>query len=198
MAFSVASNYAASFRPMSPAPGFSQVKSDLAANYLMQVPMLRQQMEMSLAKQALAEKGASDRLDMRLDAEKELFDKNLSQSKKAALLALAAQGGSGGQSSKRSSKLNPLQQLVAYDRLQGNLEATDDAREVLQSRRMNEQIRNALADDSAFNQATKAIQGLNTMVSPESILPEQTKIKIQADPQFAEFLGKSIEQAFPR
>lgn len=198
MAFSVASNYAASFRPMSPAPGFSQVKSDLAANYLMQVPMLRQQMEMSLAKQALAESGATDRMDMRLDAEKELFDKKLSAGKKAALLSLAAQGGSGGQSSRQSSKLTPLQELVAYDRLQGSLEATDDAREVLQDHRMNEQIKNALADDAVFNQATKAIQGLNTMMSPESILPEQTKIKIQADPGFAEYLNKSIDDVLSR
>ena len=51
----VASNYAASFRPVSVVPGFSQVKSDLAANYLMKVPMLRQQLEMDMAKTGFAE-----------------------------------------------------------------------------------------------------------------------------------------------
>jgi hypothetical protein len=65
---SVASNYAASFRPVSIAPGFNQVKSDLAANYLMQVPMLKQQLEMEMANAALKEIGSIKRTEMNIDS----------------------------------------------------------------------------------------------------------------------------------
>ena len=70
----VAATYASTFRPVGVAPGFSQVKSDLAANYLMKVPMLRQQLEMDLAKQALAEAGAMGRTKLNLDAKLELAE----------------------------------------------------------------------------------------------------------------------------
>ena len=62
---SVASNYAASFRPVTAVPGFSQVKSDLVANYLMQVPMLKQQLEMEC--EAALQTGSIKRTKMNVE-----------------------------------------------------------------------------------------------------------------------------------
>ena len=87
---SVASNYAASFRPVAPAPGFSQVKSDLVANYLMQVPMLRQQMEMDMASTALQEAASIKRLDKKLEVEKSMADDLLDLTKKQSILKMLA------------------------------------------------------------------------------------------------------------
>jgi hypothetical protein len=86
----VAANYAANFRPVSPVPGFSQVKSDLAANYLMQVPMLRQQMEMDMAKNALQEAASIKRLDKKLEVEKSMADDLIDFNKKGAILTMLA------------------------------------------------------------------------------------------------------------
>lgn len=86
----VAANYAASFRPVSVAPGFSQVKSDLAANYLMQVPMLRQQMEMDMAKTALQESASLERLEKKLAVEKSMADDLLDLTKKQSILKMLA------------------------------------------------------------------------------------------------------------
>ena len=80
---SVASNYAASFRPVSIVPGFNQVKSDLAANYLMQVPMLKQQLEMEMANAALKEIGSIKRTEMNIDSAMDQLD----QQRKNAILA---------------------------------------------------------------------------------------------------------------
>ena len=88
---SVASNYAASFRPVTTAPGFSQVKRDLAANYLMQVPMLRQKMEMEMAKDALSQAASLEGLDRRLDAEKYAVDLAFKQNKRNNTLAMLGQ-----------------------------------------------------------------------------------------------------------
>tara|TARA_B100001939_G_scaffold299037_1_gene274296 strand:+ start:724 stop:1308 length:585 start_codon:yes stop_codon:yes gene_type:complete len=88
---SVASNYAATFRPVTTAPGFSQVKSDLAANYLMQVPMLRQKMEMDMAKAALSQAASLEGLDRRLDAEKYAVDLAFKQNKRNNTLAMLGQ-----------------------------------------------------------------------------------------------------------
>lgn len=87
----VAANYAASFRPVSVAPGFSQVKSDLAANYLMQVPMLRQKMEMEMAKSALAQAATLEGLDRRIDAEKYALDLAAEQNKRKAIMGMLGQ-----------------------------------------------------------------------------------------------------------
>ena len=121
---SVASNYAASFRPVGVAPGFSQVKSDLVANYLMQVPMLRQKLEMDMAKQALAEVGATKRLDKKLDAEMELAEK---RDKVNKLLTIA--GMSGGDES--GGGLGSLSGLNAFDQLVGNMEVRDRNRRIV-------------------------------------------------------------------
>ena len=121
---SVASNYAATFRPVGVAPGFSQVKSDLVANYLMQVPMLRQKLEMDMAKQALAEVGATKRLDKKLDAEMELAEK---RDKVNKLLTIA--GMSGGDES--GGGLGSLSGLSAFDQLVGNMEVRDRNRRIV-------------------------------------------------------------------
>ena len=91
---SVASNYAASFRPVSIAPGFNQVKSDLAANYLMQVPMLKQQLEMELANAALKEIGSIKRTEMNIDSAMDQLD----QQRKNAILAEILKSDSSGSS----------------------------------------------------------------------------------------------------
>lgn len=114
----VAATYASTFRPVGVAPGFSQVKSELAANYLMQVPMLRQKLEMDMAKQALAEAGATERLDMKLDADLELAEK---RDKVNKLLTIA--GMSGGDEG--GSQLGSLSGLNAFDQLVANMETRD-------------------------------------------------------------------------
>ena len=91
---SVAANYAASFRPVSIAPGFSQVKSDLAANYLMQVPMLKQQLEMEMANNALREAGSIERTRMNAANALDQLELGLKQEKLKALLG--GGGDSGG------------------------------------------------------------------------------------------------------
>ena len=111
---SVASNYAASFRPVTTAPGFSQVKSDLVANYLMQVPMLRQQMEMNMAQAALKEAGSMNRLKEQLDAEKYAVDLAFKQNKRNNTLAML------GQEEQAPLAINPVTYL-------NSLTASDDA-----------------------------------------------------------------------
>ena len=93
---SVAANYAASFRPVSVAPGFNQVKSDLAANYLMQIPMLKQQMEMELANAALQEAGSIKRTQMNVEG---TLDLQKMRNKQALLKNLLAESGGGQEAS---------------------------------------------------------------------------------------------------
>ena len=181
---SVASNYAASFRPVGVAPGFSQVKSDLAANYLMQVPMLRQELEMSLAKQALAEAGATERLDKKLDADMKIAEK---RDKVNKLLTIA--GMSGGESGS-SSLLSPLQQQLKFEDLQGSLEAIDDARKVLASQRINQRM-NQYQEDPF-----KVLgQNVNTNLQLESILPKADAAAIQSDADFMEYITGAMKGA---
>ena len=85
---SVASNYAASFRPVGPAGGFEKVKSDLAADYLMRVPLLRQQMEMQMAREALAEKASIDRTKMNIEGQLELQEMVDKSNRRAAALEI--------------------------------------------------------------------------------------------------------------
>tara|TARA_R100000479_G_C6376504_1_gene199221 strand:+ start:371 stop:925 length:555 start_codon:yes stop_codon:yes gene_type:complete len=89
---SVAANYAASFRPVSTAPGFSQVKSDLAANYLMQIPMLKQQLEMQMARDALGEAASIERTRLNSDVAMARLANDMKARKLNSLLG----GGSGG------------------------------------------------------------------------------------------------------
>ena len=93
---SVASNYAASFRPVTAVPGFSQVKSDLVANYLMQVPMLKQQLEMEMAEAALQEAGSIKRTKMNVEGR---LDLQKMQNKQALLKNLLAESGGGQEAS---------------------------------------------------------------------------------------------------
>ena len=93
---SVAANYAASFRPVSFAPGFNQVKSDLAANYLMQIPMLKQQLEMEMANAALQEAGSIKRTQMNVEG---TLDLQKMRNKQALLKNLLAESGGGQEAS---------------------------------------------------------------------------------------------------
>ena len=180
----VAANYAASFRPVGVAPGFSQVKSDLAANYLMQVPMLRQELEMSLAKQALAEAGATERLDRKLDADMKIAEKSDKVNK---LLTIA--GMSGGESGS-SSLLSPLQQQLQFEDLQGSLEVIDDARKVLASKRIVDRM-NQYQEDPF-----KVLgQNVNTNLQLESILPKADADAIKSDANFMEYLTGAMKDA---
>jgi hypothetical protein len=181
---SVASNYAASFRPVGVAPGFSQVKSDLAANYLMQVPMLRQELEMSLAKQALAEAGATERLDRKLDADMKIAEKSDKVNK---LLTIAGMSGGEGGS---SSLLSPLNQQLQFENVQGSLEAIDDARKVLASQRINQRM-NQYQEDPF-----KVLgQNVNTNLQLESILPKADAAAIQSDADFMEYITGAMKGA---
>ena len=179
---SVASNYAASFSPVRAAPGFSQVKSDLVANYLMQVPMLRQELEMNLAKQALAEVGATKRLDKKLEADMKIAEKSDRVNK---LMAIA--GMSGGES-ESSSLLSPLQQQLQFEDLQGSLEVLDDARKVLASKRIVERM-NQYQEDPF-----KVLgQNVNTNLQLESILPKADAEAIKSDTNFMEYLTGAMK-----
>lgn len=181
MAFGVASNYAATFRPVGVAPGFSQVKSDLATDYLSRVPILRQQLEMNLAKQALAEAGATKRLDMQLDARKEVADKTDRANK---LLAIANMSGGDGGS---SSLLSPLEQQLAFENLQGNLEVVDDARKVLASQRISQRM--GQVDDDVFKVLG---QNLNTSLNLESFLPKADADAVKNDAELSESILKAM------
>ena len=117
---SVAANYAASFRPVSVAPGFNQVKSDLAANYLMQIPMLKQQMEMELANAALQEAGSIKRTQMNVEG---TLDLQKMRNKQALLKNLLAESGGG-------------KEVSALDELYG-VNYTNALLQDLRDRRMN-------------------------------------------------------------
>tara|TARA_R100001510_G_scaffold49519_1_gene47917 strand:+ start:317 stop:919 length:603 start_codon:yes stop_codon:yes gene_type:complete len=117
---SVASNYAASFRPVTAVPGFSQVKSDLAANYLMQVPMLKQQLEMEMANAALQEAGSIKRTQMNVEG---TLDLQKMKNKQALLKNLLAESGGG-------------QEVSALDELYG-VNYTNALLQDLRDRRMN-------------------------------------------------------------
>ena len=117
---SVASNYAASFRPVTAVPGFSQVKSDLVANYLMQVPMLKQQLEMEMANAALQEAGSIKRTQMNVEG---TLDLQKMKNKQALLKNLLAESGGG-------------QEVSALDELYG-VNYTNALLKDLRNRRMN-------------------------------------------------------------
>ena len=162
----VAATYASTFRPVGVAPGFSQVKSDLAANYLMKVPMLRQQLEMDLAKQALAEAGAMGRTKLNVDAKLELAESRDKANKLLALARMSGDGGSGGD----GSLLGPLGTLNRADALFGNLEGRDRAREGVISNDLADRITNATAQTGG----TKFINNLGGGASVAPVqLPEQ-------------------------
>jgi len=91
---SVASNYAANFRPVAAAPGFNQVKSDLATNYLMQVPMLKQRLEMEMANQALKEIGSIKRTEMNVDSAMDQLDQQRKNEILGAILRSESSGDS--------------------------------------------------------------------------------------------------------
>ena len=182
---SVASNYAASFRPVGVVPGFSQVKSDLVANYLMKVPMLRQQMEMDLAKQALAEAGAMKRTKLNLDAKLELAE---SRDKANKLLALAQMSGDGG-SSGGSSLLGPLSTLNDADSLFGSLEARDRAREGVISNDIAQRITNATQQTGG----TKFIQNLG---KGASVAPVQLPEKVEPPAAITIDINDLLRQTF--
>ena len=116
----VAANYAASFRPVQAAPGFNQVKSDLAANYLMQIPMLRQQMEMELVNAALREAGSIKRTQMNVEG---TLDLQKMRNKQALLKNLLAESGGG-------------KEVSALDELYG-VNYTNALLQDLRDRRMN-------------------------------------------------------------
>ena len=117
---SVAANYAASFRPVSVAPGFNQVKSDLAANYLMQIPMLKQQLEMEMANAALQEAGSIKRTQMNVEG---TLDLQKERNKQALLKNLLAESGGG-------------QEVSALDELYG-VNYTNALLQDLRNRQMN-------------------------------------------------------------
>lgn len=91
----VSANYAAYFRPVQKVDGFREVKSDTAAESLMRLPQVQFEAEAALAKQALAERGATLRREMELDYYQDRDARRLKQSKASALLAMLGAGSSG-------------------------------------------------------------------------------------------------------
>lgn len=128
--------------------------------------MLRQQMEMDLAKQALAEAGAMKRTKLNLDAKLELAESRDKANKLLALARMSGDGGSGG----GGSLLGPLSTLNNADSLFGNLEGRDRAREGVISNDISQRVTNA----SQQTGGTKFIQNLGQGASVAPVqLPEQ-------------------------
>lgn len=90
----VAANYAASFRPPETVDGFSDVKSDIAAENLMNLPQVQFEAEAALAKQALAEQGETLRRKMDIDYYQDFYASALKRSKAATLLSMLGAGSS--------------------------------------------------------------------------------------------------------
>jgi hypothetical protein len=121
----VAANYAASFRPVEKVDGFSDVKSDIAAEYLMKLPQVQFEAEAALAKQALAERGATLRREMEIDYYQDRDARALKQSKAGALLSMLGAGGSGrGGGDGMGGSVDVLANSVARERQHNDLLAS--------------------------------------------------------------------------
>lgn len=192
MAFSptVAANYTASFRPVAPAPGFSQVKSDLAANYLMQVPMLRQQMEMSMAKQALSEAGANIRNERNIDLRRDLADMELKRAEKVdkinKLVALAAMGGE-----KESGMLDSLNLVDAFTNKDLTAQSTARIANVADAGMIGARMNQVRGDGSdIFTQGLSPLGGA-TPIAPATL--DQSSQSGQQ--QFGQYFKKALQNA---
>ncbi len=128
---SVASNYAASFRPVSIAPGFNQVKSDLAANYLMQVPMLKQQLEMEMANNALKEIGSIKRTEMNIDSAMDQLEQQRKNEILGAILKSDSSGSGMDDLVKFQSDQNYLLNTITGMTNPLNQQATTSAEEIM-------------------------------------------------------------------
>lgn len=120
---SVSANYAANFQPVKKVEGFSDVKSDIAAEYLMQLPEKQFIAEMALAKQALAEKGANIRKEMEI----EYYDRTREDAnKRAKFNALSSLGDIGSAIDLSSLGLgrtvDPMSEAVAREQQAKNLQ----------------------------------------------------------------------------
>lgn len=128
---SVASNYAASFRPVTAVPGFSQVKSDLVANYLMQVPMLKQQLEMEMANNALKEIGSIKRTEMNIDSAMDQLEQQRKNEILGAILKSDSSGSGMDDLVKFQSDQNYLLNTITGMTNPLNEQATKSAEEIM-------------------------------------------------------------------
>jgi hypothetical protein len=152
----VAANYAASFRPVEKVDGFSDVKSDIAAEYLMKLPQVQFEAEAALAKQALAERGATLRREMEVDYYQDRDARALKQSKASALLGLLGAGSSdlGGGISMGES-VDVLANSAARERQHNDMLSSLNAR--------------MTGYDAESAAAIKAMGGMPQMPSPGSV-----------------------------
>ena len=168
---SVASNYAASFRPVGPAGGFENVKSDLAADYLMRVPLLRQQMEMQMAREALAEKASIDRTKMNIDGQIELQEMADKRGRRAAALKMLG------------SDLGPQQdamtELLNQATTAHNLGVLRDSRQI--SSGLSSANQNTLElVEKLRNQVNQGVESISTTQSP-AVDMTSAQVKSQID-----------------
>lgn len=180
---SVSANYAANFQPAKKVEGFSDVKSDIAAEYLMQLPEKQFIAEMALAKQALAEKGANIRKEMEI----EYYDRAREDSnKRAKFNALMGMGDIGSGIDLGSLGLgrtvDPLSEAVAREQ---------------QAKNLQDITRGRMAQ--VTESAKGAIQGLGPLpkrseyhASPEIQLPTFGSYSAPATPELGDQLTKQL------
>ena len=121
----VAANYAATWRGPEKVDGFGAVKSDIAAENLMNLPQVQFAKEAELAKQALAERGEKLRREMEIDYYKYRDARALKQSKTAALLSMLGAGSSGrGGGDGMGGSVDVLANSVARERQHNDLLAS--------------------------------------------------------------------------
>lgn len=111
----IAASYLASFRPVAPVEGFSDVLSNTAVNTLSLIPFKNMELSGELAKAAITERGATNRQKMVLDAQGQQNDITRRLNRRTAALQLAGQMfGMGGSD---IATADPLQLKEAVDSL---------------------------------------------------------------------------------
>lgn len=184
---SVSANYAANFAPVRKVEGFGEVKSDGAAEYLMQLPEKQFIAEVALAKQALAERGASIRNKMEIDYRDRDRKESQSRDDRRARLNALANLGSIGQGLDLGvlglgRAADPLGEAVAREQQALNLQRATRGRM------------------AQFTESTKAaLEGLGPMPqrgsyqsAPEVQLPSFGSYTTPAVPELSDRLTKEL------
>lgn len=133
----IAASYLASFRPVEPVRGFGDVLSTQGMATLGQLPAQNALMEAGLAAKALGEIGASERLEMNLDAIAAQNQLNRRAVRRAGALRLAGQMLQGAMPGNEVAGVEIGDPLALIERLQrfNQSEASDRALRTTRSNR---------------------------------------------------------------
>lgn len=111
----IAASYLASFRPVTPVEGFENVLSNTATSTFGLIPFKNMELQGQLANTALAERGATNRQQIVLDAQAEQNDITRRANRRTAALQLAGQ--MFGMGAGDVATADPLQMKEAVDAL---------------------------------------------------------------------------------